>query len=226
MSFSERTYRGDFFRPRPEWHLEKDESLLVLVVPWGKKESAKRVIDIVQAFISSMKQDREVTSPFEELTCLHPFGNDIRTAFMLANDQIFRNENQVEYSSGVEVLALIRTETTLHWAQVGHWNVFLDRFKSPLIPLQMSSDFVLEMSLGERLLSPLPKSLLGVASTSHFYVQEFCWRKQDRVILINRSTLPKEFYTLPREKRTLQNITQLCANDHADMPFWLGIFDL
>lgn len=227
MPFQEKIYGGKLFRPKPEVYMEKDESLFLLASPWGRKEISKKAIEIVESFISSMKQEREVTSPFEELTCLHPLGNDIRTSLMLANDYIFQNENKEEYSSGIEIFVLIRTESMIYWGQVGHLHLFLDRMGSPLFPLEVSSDFSLEMSSKDSPhFAPFPKSLLGLASTSNFSIKELAWQKKDRLIFMHRSQIPSGFYSLSHKERTIENIAHICAKDHELTPFWLGVFEL
>jgi hypothetical protein len=223
MSIDERSYSGQLFRPRPEVHLEGDGQLMIVATPWGPRNSAKKVIRVIQDYFLSARQDKEATSPFAKLSCLSPLANDLRIAVRLANDAIYNEENKNEYISGVELLVVAKTQDEVAWVQVGYPYLFLDRPQKPLVSLGSQQDLSVEFSLGPNTLAPLPLKLLGLEPFSDFSVESIRPSPHDRFIFISRSGVPPEILSLSPGDRNLENISKLLSQDDAEIPFWVGI---
>jgi hypothetical protein len=226
MALVERSYSGQIFRPRPEIHMEGNGQLLIIATPWGPRSSAKKAIQIIQDYFLSSQQDREATSPFAKLTCLSPLANDLRIAIKLANDSIYNEENKNEFISGLELMALARNENEAVWAQIGYPYVLLDRPQHSLLPLGTQQDMSIELTRGPKAMAPLPHKLLGLDKTSDFAIESFRSTQHDRFIFVSRSGLPPDVQKLSPAERNLDSISQLLAQDDADLPFWLGLFDM
>lgn len=226
MNVQERSYSGKLFRPAPEVLVDEGAGLLVVATPWGARSAARKTIQSIHDYFLSARQDAEVTSPFQTLTCLNPTGNTLRASLMLANDLIFREENKTEYLSGVELLAVAFSEREWVWAQLGQPQVFLDRFSEQMTPLGAALDFSGSFSATSNVsLPPLPAEMLGLHSTSNISVRNFHPLPGDRMVLLSRSIVPADLYHAPKNERDLDHLSTRLAEQSPDMPFWLAIVD-
>lgn len=222
MKITHRSYRGKSIRPSPVVHCEEDGGLLLIVTPWGKPSVAEKSIETVSDFILSSRNDAEATSPFQRMTCLSPLANNVRVAMMLLNDSIYREVNKLDYEGGIEVLICAKHQGEIVIAQVGQPHAFINRPGLPLAPISTVLDMSMEMSQPPDLLPPLPAQLIGVYSTSNFYVQSYHAHESDQLIFLSRSYFPMEFLNLPTNMRTLDGMTKLLSKDQPDVPFWLA----
>ena len=223
---SERSYSGKFFRPKPEVHCEEDGSLTIIATPWGNRSGAQKVISTIKDFFLSAIEDNDNTSPFEVLTYLSPTANNLRVSVMLANDSLYLEDNRNEYSSGVELIVIAKSENEIAYTCIGMPHIFIDRKGFPPLPLATGMDLALDISHKGHLLPPLPNDILGLASTSNFSVHSARVQKGDRFIAISRTTLPATFYDLPHEQRQLNTIAEAFSKSDAESPFWIGLIDL
>lgn len=226
MKIFERSFGGNQFRPRPEIYCEVSGSLLITATPWGPRNSAKKVIQVIKDFHLSLQEDGEATSPFSMLTSLSPLANNLRNAVLLANDAIFNDVNKNEYISGVEVFVMAHNSTEIAWAQIGFPFVLLDRPQRSLLPLGSQLDLSLEFSSFQNILSPLPQKLLGIDLKLDFEMHSIRPSTHDQFLLLSRSGIPGQIYDLPPGDRTLEQISQMLSNDSPELPFWLGIVNL
>jgi hypothetical protein len=232
VSFSDRSFsgsgspKGSAFRPSPEVKFEEDGSFGAIVTPWGSRACAKRVIDTLSDFILSAKNDIESTSPFQLMTCLSPTGNNLRTAVMLANDVLYREENKSDYQAGVELFAFSRTSNEFSFAQIGHPQVLLHRKSTPLRLLGSQLDLAFEWSTAKRLFAPLPHNLLGLHSTSNFQVVSFRPIPGDELIFLSRTYCPATLLQQTGSEINLDDLSRLLAKDNSEQPFWLGRYQL
>jgi hypothetical protein len=224
--FDERSYAGNLFRPRPEVYLEEDGSFGVVATPWGPRNGAKRVIEILKDYVLSARQDMEATSPFQKLTCLSPLANSLRVALMLANDSVYREENKSEYISGVEVLMFSHQAGELAFAQVGHPNLYLARPTYPWIPLSIQVDLATELSAPKEMLAPLPQNLIGFHTTTNLNISSFKTQPGDRLIMLSHSHAAATVFSTPFEKSNLDAISASISAQHPHLPFWLGVYSL
>ena len=224
--FHQRSYGGKLFRPTPEVHMEEDASFGVIATPWGTRASARKCIDVLKDFVLSARQDMEATSPFQKLTCLSPLANSLRVGLMLANDSLYREDNKSEYSAGVEVLVFAHQEGELAFAQVGHPHFFLARRGLPWIPLSVQIDLSTELSPPQQFLSPLPQNLIGLHTTTNMNISSFKTQKGDRLVFLSHSVVSHPLFHQSFESTTLDRISAALSQAYADLPFWLGMFDL
>lgn len=226
MAWIERSYSGKLFRPTPEVFIEEDGSFGVIATPWGSRQGAKKVIELLKDYILSSRHDMEATSPFQKLSCLSPLANNLRVAIMLANDSLYREDNKAEYTTGVEVLVFANSKQELAFAQVGSPHFLLARKGLPWIPLSVQIDLSTEMSQPPDLLPPLPQNLLGLHTTSNMNISSFKTQAGDRLILLSHSVISHPLYTLPFEDSNIESVSATLSKQYPDLPFWLGMFDI
>ncbi len=226
MAIDERSYSGKLFRPSPEIHIEEDGSFGVIATPWGNRSAARKVIETLIDFVMSARQDDEVTSPFQKLTCLSPLANNLRVAVMLANDKIYREDNKAEYVSGVELLVFSHSQGELAYSQVGSPHLYLVRASMPWIPLSIQIDLSTEMSLPPNLLPPLPQNMIGLHPTTNMNIASFRTQPNDRLVMLSHSMASDPVFSHSFEQANLDSISQTLARHHPEIPFWLGVTKL
>lgn len=224
--FDQRSYSGKGFRPRPEIHFDRDAHLLLVATPWGPRGTARKVIDRMLEFFLLAKGDAEVTSPFEKLTCLSSAANHLRTAALLANEMLYREDNQQEYRVGAELFGASFIDSEFIWLQLGQPQVMLCRANGRLLPVGGCVDLAFDMSDSANLLPALPGQLLGLDPTVNLTINSFRAQPNDRILLISHSAPPSTLYSLDRSALTLDSVSALLAETHPDIAFWIGVLDL
>ncbi|MBK8201987.1 MAG: hypothetical protein IPK68_06600 [Bdellovibrionales bacterium] len=222
MKLVERSYNGRFSRPRPEIFIEEQSGLLIIATPWGSRNAARKAIQAITEFFLAAKDDIEVTSPFQKLTCLSSIANSLRTAVMLANDLVYQEENRDEYLSSLELFAAAVSANELSFVQLGHPQVFLDRNGYPPITSGSLADLSLDFSRNGNVLPPLPSALLGVHSTSALNIRTIRVNKEDRLLLVSHSFMPSSFFNLGFEERSIEKISSIISKQSPQEPFWVG----
>lgn len=226
FQFEHRPYSGKTFRPRPEIHLDNDSNLLLIATPWGPRESSRKAIDRMLEYFLLAKSDREVTSPFERLTCLSTAANNLRTAAMLANEMLYREDNRTEFRSGVELFGASFIDNEFVWMQIGQPQILLARGNQRLLPLGGCVDLSLDLSEGSDLLPALPNQLLGLDQTVNLTINSFRAQPGDRIILMSHSSPPQTLYSLKPEQIEVDKMSRLLATENPDLAFWIGILSL
>lgn len=226
MNLSERSFGGNLFRPRPEIFNDENGFLVIVATPWGQREPGKEILDLINEYITASFQDNEATSPFEKWECLSPLANSVRISLLLSNDQVYRTTNAREYRSGIETFVGAYAHNEFVWGQVGCPNILLLRAGRPLAPINCQPDLSFEMSKKENILSPLPRNLLGVHPQLNANIGSFRPQPGDRLLLISRTYLPANLFHRSLQTASLEQISQLIANDNPSLPFWIGIIDL
>jgi hypothetical protein len=92
--------------------------------------------------------------------------------------------------------------------------------------LGYQADLASELSFAPELLAPLPAQLLGLDPTSDFAVHSLKPRRGDRIVLVSRSYIPANIYSLPYGGRSLDDISRALADTDSRTPFWLGEFTI
>lgn len=222
MTFSERSYGGKIFRPRPEVEFSDADHFLCISTPWGTRDSAQKLNHTIRDHFLSARSDKESTSPFDRLTCISPIANDLRISIKLANDILYSENNREDYSSGAEILALASDGNEVVWGQLGLPSVFLDRPNSTLIPLGSSADLSTELSSANLKLAPLPAKLIGIDTHTDFEMHSLKPRPGESLIFLSRSFIPSEIFDLSYGSRTIEQISRICSSDDEQLPFWVG----
>ncbi len=225
FNFEHRPYSGENFRPRPEVHVDRDAKLILVATSWGPRGTAKKVIDRMLEYLLNARQDNEVTSPFERLTCLSDAANNLRTAAFLANEMIFREDNADEYHAGVELFGAVLDENEIVWLQIGNPQLLLARKQRGLVPLGSYLDLAFDLSAGE-LLPALPNQLLGLDTTLNPTMGQFRVQSGDQLVLLSHSEIPQVIYNIERAELTLDNLSRILAQAHPDLAYWLGILEI
>lgn len=224
MKFLERSFvESTSYRPRPYIHWNEMEGLLVVATPWGQDASKEDLISKIEDYISSSKLDQELTSPFASLHNYDKTANSIRTALLLANENLYKTKNKNEYISGYEILVGMTKQSQFYFATVGHPHVLLSKNEKNILPLFMDIDHSLNFS-EKKLLPALPDKMLGVNSQLDFQVHSFKYQKGDQLILMSRSWIPENFFTLPKGERNFETYVKKLAKDDKQ-PFWLGVLE-
>lgn len=223
LKFEERPYSGRTFRPRPEIHLDPQGKLLIVATPWGSRSSARKVIDRMTDFLALVREDREATSPFQRLSCLSSPANNLRIATLLANETLYRDDNQNEYRSGVELFAALVQDGEMSWIQCGNPHILLSRLERPLVPMGSQIDLAFDMSVGSDLLPALPSQLVGLDSSLNLNINSFRVRQGDRLVLLSHSHLPDVLFGADARAASLDKLSRSLASAHPDHAFWLGI---
>lgn len=217
MILEQRSYSGQSFRPRPL--VSQNNEGLIVLTPWGAPEYAETTLKTIQEFleISREAEATVVGNVFENLT---PIANRLRSAAVMANENLYLNANKSEYVSAVEMLAIYKEKNTLNWVHVGSPHLFLMN-EQGIQPLCYTLDWSWQVHQG----SPLLCHGLGVERSCQLNCGSY--RMTDpstKLIMIGRSYVPTSFYSL--KNASLQSITDVLVEDSADVPFWLGIVSL
>ncbi len=223
MLMTSRPYGGQLFRPLPEIHLSEDQTVLIVATPWGNPAIAKDFISGVLKYWRDAQQDSEKTSTYVPDDGLS-YGEHLFKMSILATHEDLKDKyNEGELSAGLEVLCLYKNQQQISWFQVGAPSLILIRDHS-MMPLYHAMDFSYDYSTAESELSPLPKDLLGVQQQVNLRVGSLKYKKNDRFLMISRSSIPSQFFqNISPETLDLDTATQLLASDNQSQPFWLGL---
>ena len=228
MRIQERSFSGKIFRPTPKSYLSSNKKLITVITPWGQEAaSPKEVFETIETQYNFFSEDKESTHPFPKLTSLTSVENDMRTAVIQTNQVVFNNVNQEEYSMGFELFFATVIENILTVIQVGQPFILIDRPNQFLQNIGHTvSNHLGHLKKSQTLLPPLPYQLLGIHEDISFHPFFFRFQLNDRLILINRDTIPPKWFTLKREERTLENLSKQAAEENPNLPFWLAIVNL
>ena len=226
IKFEERPYRGMTLRPRPECLLDHDSRLLIVATPWGPRSAANKAVELISEYYLMAKSDNEATSPFEKVSSFSNEANHLRTAVMLANEAIYRDENKTELKAGVELFAASFIQNEFVWIQVGQPHLLLSRKNGHLLPLGSSVDLSTDLSESSEPLPALPNQLLGIEPTANLTLNSFRAQPGDRLVLLSHSVPPVSLYTMKHDELTLDNMSKRLAQIHPDGAFWLGVIEL
>jgi hypothetical protein len=238
LKFEERPYAGNSFRPQPEIHLDPQTQLLIVATPWGARSAATKVIGRMTDYLSLARTDNEATSPFERLSCLSTQANNLRVAALLANEVLYREDNQTEYKSGVELFAALVDEGELVWLQAGNPQILLSRKGRTLLPLGSQIDLSYDLSEGAELLPALPAQLLGLDVSLNLNINSFRARVGDQLVLLSHSQMPDFLFTQnlgvttgasdsqENKPLSLEPLSRALARACPNLAFWLGILSV
>lgn len=224
LALLHRSYGGKIFRPKP--YIHDEEHLLVVASCWGPGDQTQTIVSDVVKYVTAAMSDVEVTSHFEYLTCLSDQANNLRIAMLLANENIFRGENNTEFISGYELTIILKYQNQLSWAQVGGPHLLIRRQGQNLMPLTSQLDVSSEIS-GATILAPLPHWLLGLDSTCQVHCGDVKIKMVDQLVLTSSNYLSKALFTESAQPNlSLEKVTQMLIQENPDSPFWLGLLPL
>ncbi len=229
LVFTSRPFAGKDSRPTPEVLIDTTVNTLIVAVPWGPREGARKVIDRMFEYLSFASQDREATSPLPRMSCLSDAANNLRTAAMLANDMLYREDNGDEYRAGVELFAATLSQNELSWVQVGGPHVLLGRGHESLLPIGSSVDLALDLANeagNPHSLPALPAQLLGLDSNVNLTINSFRARPGDSLVLMSHSRTPESLYSWKSDAIDADKIVHALSQNDANTAFWLGLLGI
>lgn len=224
MRLQERSYGGKLFRPRPEIFISDDKKIFLLVTPWGPRRMAQLFIEKIQAELQDSTVDPDRTVVALSVDTMSEAENRLRLTLLSIHEDLREEFNNDTLTAGLEVLCLVKDDKKISWFQVGSpfFAILRDSHMLPIHhPLDLSFDHSKEATL-----PPLPKELLGLSQNINLEHGSFLHRKEDQILMIARSFVAPEVFSLPVTEMTLDRITQILAQDNVDHPFWLGFLDL
>lgn len=226
MKIQERSFSGKIFRPIPKCYLSSNKKLITIITPWGQEAvSTKEVFENIETQYSSLSEDIESTHPFPKMMSLTPTENNMRTAVIQTNQNIFNTINQEEYAMGFELFFATIVDNIFTFIQIGQPFILIDRPHQYLHSIGQVIDPTLAVSKNKTT-APLPYQLLGIHEDISFHPFFFRFKPEDKLILLNRSAIPANWFKLKREERTLDKLSQQAAEDNPSVPFWLSIIQL
>lgn len=225
FKFAHRPYSGKQFRPLPEVY--QDDQLLIVVTPWGSRESSQKVIQAITDFIEKCRLDLEATAIYPRLSCLNTHANNLRIAVMTANKAIYETENQQEFIAGFELFVLYKVHNEAHCLQIGMPSAVLSQMHSyQNICLLAGSDHSSDIGRTEQPMSSLASELLGLENSIHPLIKSFKIQSGDKIILASHSKLPSSVYSKTYSEMDLELLCRDFALQQPDTAFWLGILEL
>ncbi len=224
MKFTERSFYADSgLRPRPYiYHNDKD-NIVIVVTNWAQKIEPMKIVQTIENYLLSSGVDDEVTSPFVAIPFLGKSANNLRTSLLLLNNQIYKEHNQEELTSGLEVFVGFKRDDEFVFGHVGQPNILLSKKDKNILPIYQNIDLSLDLSKKE-MLPPVPSKLLGIDSQIEIEIQSLKPQKNDKLLLLSYSWIPKEILTLTESKRSFEHISKTLANVDSQS-FWLGLIE-
>ncbi len=218
------TYRSDHaWRPQPSIISEDPIGLLGVCFSWGEIDLSAKVLENVRFFIEACLNQSEITNPFGYQESLTELENALRSGSMLANDVIYRLVNKVSLNGGVECALLAKKGRELAILQIGQPHIFLKRGQQ-IIPLETALD-LLPTNLASGAF--LPNRLLGVNSTCYPHVRSFHFEKDDEVLLVAHSLVPRSLFQLSVDgEANLKDLFRGIVKEAPQCPFWISSIKL
>ena len=224
MEFSERSYGGKLFRPRPEVFISNDKKLFIVATPWGPRRIAQVFIERVTSELQDFSVDPDHTVFSVPSDTLSEKENRLRLVLLSLHEDLREEFNSETLTSGLEILCVLKDENKLSWFKIGAPFLAVLR-ASQILPLHHPVDLSFDHSTTETL-PPLPKQLYGLSQHSSIEHGNLMHREGDRLLMVARSYVPFSTLQIKPDEMNLDNITLSLANDNEDQPFWLGLLEL
>ncbi len=213
---SYRTKESKF--PTAKLSFEQNDNLLIAVWSWGAADGGPKALDIIKDYYLSARTDIEATSPFPLNPDLSLSANHLRIGVMLANDIIAKENNNEEYTTGIEVICMSKNKKEVSFVHVGGPSLIsLRENQSPVTYIQQSQ---LGNEFDFKVTSPLPRELLGIKPRQNVICKSIRTLEKERFLLVQRNYMPQ----LTQENNTLEKIEAELIRDNKDLPFWICEF--
>jgi hypothetical protein len=215
--FEQRSYSGESFRPKPLIE-QPDQDTLVVLTPWGPSEFAAQAMGSIRDFLE-MSKEAEATVVGSINQALSPFANRMRSAAVMANENLYLHANKNEYVAAVEFVAVSREVDRVSWVHIGSPHLFLHNSMG-MQPLCYSLDWAWQINQQ----SPLLCQGLGLDRSVNLNCGSYKITEPSNIIMIGRSVVPSALYQM--QNPDLQNLSKLLIEDNSNLPFWLGVLSL
>lgn len=216
MLFEERSYSSKLMRPRPLIFQEPNQQYILIVTIWGSSEVGPQVIEHVKQHLQTVKQDSELTTPFQNILTLSDEANHLRVATLMTNDFVFRGINQDKYQVLVETCFLSIQNKHVAWSQMGGPHLFLKKRNEQPQPVSCFPE-----SRSELRNCPMPSQFLGAEPTISPRCGDFYLEGGDEIILLSSSVISTQIWNLQGEVN-LSSLTDSISSANEAQPFWLG----
>ena len=250
MKIQEQSFSGKIFRPKPKYYISNNKKLITVITPWGQEAvNTQDVFESISSQYHLLSEDKESTHPFPKLMSLTAIQNDMRTTVIQINQNLFNNINQDEYAMGFELFFATIVENIFTFIQIGPPMILIDRprqclhsigqvtapslnavnskYESALFyNIEQATNPSLNVPANTQAPPPLPYQLMGIYQDISFHPFSFRFQSEDRLILLNRDTIPGKWFELTKEERTLEKLSRQAAEDNPHNPFWLAILQL
>lgn len=217
MKLIEKVYNSNGYRPKPIIKFDESIGFGSIAFSWGRPEDADRAQEVVFNYVSSSLADVEVTSPFELHLHLTKEANVLRIGTLLANDELFRTENKIEWQSGVEMVSFIVKKNQISWAQIGAPSVQLIDVNGKVNPLSVVFDYSKSYSLSCN--SILPENLLGIERNCKLDCGDSFFQNSSKIVFATNS-----FHRVNGEINVENLSRQLVLNSEVSS-HWIGMLD-
>ncbi len=221
----ERSFSSEIFRPKPKYHLSSQKRTMALLTLWGSDEiSSQNIFEEIESQYNFLSEDVERTHPLPKLQSLSPAENNMRTAVISANQNIFNSLNQSEYVAGFELIYVTIEGNICTCVQIGQPSLLLDSAEVGLQSISPAIDLSFNYySANKKDLAPLPHSLLGIHEDISFHPFSFRFHAKDRLIFLSRNGIPCAWFSTKREDRNLDHLSRLAVQEKPQSPFWLAL---
>lgn len=216
MKFEERSYNSKIIRPKPLVYVDTTENFILMLTAWGATDNLNRVMENVKNHMQSVRQDSELTTPFQNILTLSDEANDLRVASLITNDLVFRGLNQDRYNVIIESCFINLNNRHVAFSHMGCPHILLKKKNQKPQPI---SCFPESKSGLEKI--PLPVHFLGAEPTISPRSGDLYLDQGDEVILLSSSTIPIEIWSLNGDA-DLATWTDAIAASNDEQPFWLG----
>lgn len=220
MKIQERSFRGQFKRPKTHIYFNEEINLGIVTTIWGDAQLFDRIKNEIQDYFSAAISDVDVTTPFGYIESQTSLSNYLRISLLLLNDSLYRSENRSEYNFGCEILVFAIRNQELSFASIGQPQMYL-RKKDRIYFLNSS------LGLNEELGTAycyLPKELLGVVKTCYPAVGSVKIDKVDEICFLSGLTLNDKNFLLNNQfniQTSIEHINSLQNKDHLHS-FWFA----
>ena len=214
MNFQERSYGGEFFRPRPRILVTENPVKILVATSWGNQDESDAVVRLFedQAIFENVTN---LARDHEKIESLGLVANRLRSAAIHANDLLFREINRSEFVTAVEFLGLVFQNGILSWVQIGSPHLLL-LSDGRLQPLAYQMDFGWQYNQS----SPLVSQGMGIEPSCQFSCGSIHIEKKSELFFVSRGALPGKLFSA--ENMDLRTISQIFVEDSPTSPFWVG----
>ncbi len=216
MKFEERSYSSHLIRPRPLIYIDPAENFIILLTAWGSSEALSRILENIKQHLQTVRQDDELTTPFQNILSLSDQANDLRVATLITNDLVFRVLNQEKYQVIIESCFINLKQRHVAWSQMGSPHLLLKKKNEKPQPLSCFPESRTDLQK-----VPLPVHFLGAEPTISPRCGDLYLENGDEIIFLSSAIVPSEIWSLQNEL-SLDDWTQALAKKDEAQPFWLG----
>ncbi|MEC9281217.1 MAG: hypothetical protein VX642_00790 [Bdellovibrionota bacterium] len=210
--------------PKPENLELSREKLIISCVPWGHRDNMSSYLQKLADFFVAAKDDAEATSPFPRYPQYSNSLNNLQIAMQVVNDNIFKQKNQDELQSGLEIIACYRDNNEFGWVSYGGPNIILWKQSGEIRLLHHANNLA---SHRKQNCSPLPKNMLGVYRSIHPHIESIHLDEGDKVFLLYCSRLnPFHIESLNTSERSLTSLVNQLFEKNSQESFWLAEVEL